>query len=134
MVSRFLNEEALQELIRRITTGIDPQCADDLEALNDAVSSFHVYADTVIRGEIKMALYGHGVEGQPYRDMVSQYDQNRHGCHEAAIINVRVLNRLAALYELDPIFIGDGAQRHQVADFCLELDQYFFRNRRIKLS
>ena len=96
MTGNYLNENALKELIRRITTGIDPQCADDLEALNDAVLSFHAYADAVIRGEINMALYGHGVDGQSYRDMVSLYDQNRHGCHEAAIINVRVLKTYVA--------------------------------------
>ena len=134
MASMYLNAATLQELIRKITTGIDPQCRDDLETLNDAFSSFHAYADAVIRGEIRLQTDGHGTDGQDYRNMVFQYDQTRHSCHEAAIVNVRVLNRMAALYELDPVFTGDDAHRHQVADFCLEMDQYFFRNRRMKLS
>ncbi len=133
-MASYLNAPALQELIRRITTGIDPECKDDLEALGDAFSSFHAYTDAVIRGEIRIQLHGHGAEGEAYRNMISEYDQTRHSCHEAAIISVKVLNRLASLYELDPVFTGDDAHRHQIADFCLELDQHFFRSRRMKLS
>ena len=134
MAGSYLNEESLKNLIRQITTGIDPQCEGDLEALEDAVTSCHAYVETVVRGETRLLLYGQGVEGEHYRELVSQYDQSRHSCHEAAIISAKVLNRLAALYDLDPVYTGDPGQRHQVADFCLQLDQYFFRNRRMKLS
>ncbi len=54
--------------------------------------------------------------------------------HEKAIGDAKLVNRLAAREGLPPIFTGDETQRHQIADFCLELDQYLFQNRRMKLS
>ena len=90
--------------------------------------------DAVVHGETQLLLHGPNTDGEQYREMVSQYVQHRHGCHEAAIINVMLLNRLAAMYSVEPVFTGDCNQRHQVADFCLEITAYFFRNRRMKLS
>lgn len=133
MELQYLNESSLRELVRRITTGIDPESREDLETLENILPSFHAYVDAVVSGEIRLLLSAQA-EGQAYRDLVGHYDQARHAAHETAIINVRVLNRLAGLYDLPPVFTGDDAQRHQVASFCLELDQYLFVNRRMKLS
>ena len=133
MAEHYLNETALMDLIHRITTGIDPESREDQETLESILPSFHAYVDAVVIGETSLLLSGQP-NGQPYRDLVMQYDQARHSCHETAIINVRVLNRLAGLYELPPVFTGDDTQRHQVAAFCLELDDYLFVNRRMKLS
>ena len=134
MEKTYLNADAMKALVLRVTTGVEAQSSDDAEILQDAISSFRAYVDAVFQGEIQLLLHGHGTDGLQYREMVSQYDQNRHGCHETAIINVKLLNRMAAMYGLEPVFTGDDAQRHQVADFCLETVQYFFRNRRMKLS
>ena len=98
------------------------------------MESFHSYVHTVVKNETKFLLQSGNLEGQEYRDAIAQYDGNRHSAHERAISDVMLLNRLAAREGLPPIFTGDDTQRHQVADFCLELDQYFFQNRRIKLS
>ena len=133
MEDKFFNETAFTELIRRITTGIDPESVEDQEALESILPSFHTYVDAVVRGETGLLLSGRP-EGQAYRDLVSHYDESRHAAHETAITNVSVLNRLADLYELPPVFTGDVTQRHQIADFCLELDRYLFVNRRMKLS
>ena len=129
-----LNAEALKALVRNVTTGTDPQCREDAGILEDVLSSFQAYVDAVVHGETQLLLHGPDPDGTQYREMVSQYDQHRHGCHEAAIINVKLLNRLAAMYGVEPVFTGDCNQRHQVADFCLEITAYFFRNRRMKLS
>lgn len=134
MENRYLDEAALGELIRRTASGTDAQAGEDLEILGDAIQSFHAYVDTVVRGETTLLLRGNRLQGAEYREMVSGYDGNRHGCHEAAIISVRVVNRLASAYGLPPVFTGDDTQRRQAAEFCLELDQYLFRNRRMKLS
>lgn len=133
MEDKYFNETAFTELIRRITTGIDPESVEDQEALESILPSFHAYVDAVVRGETALLLSGRP-EGQAYRDLVTRYDEARHAAHETAITNVRVLNRLADLYELSPVFTGDINQRHQVAGFCLELDRYLFVNRRMKLS
>ena len=133
MENKYLNETALMDLIRRVITGIDPETREDQEVLESILPSFHAYVDSVVRGETRLLLSGQP-DGRAYRDLVMQYDQSRHACHETAIVNAGVLNRLASLYELPPIFSGDETQRHQIADFCLELDRYLFINRRMKLS
>ena len=98
------------------------------------MQAFHNYVNTVVDGEMKLLLQGSSLDGQEYRDAITQYDGDRHSAHEKAIGDAKLVNRLAAREGLPPIFTGDDTQRHQVADFCLELDQYFFQNRRMKLS
>ena len=127
------NGNSLKELIHKMITGIDPESREDREVLASILPSFHAYVDAVVRGESELILNSQR-EGKEYQEMISGYDQTRHSCHETAIINVRVLNRLAERYDLQPVFVGDSEQRHQVAAFCLELDQYLFVNRRMKLS
>ena len=133
MENRYLNEEAFGELVRRIMTGTDRESLDDREALVLILPSFHAYVDAVVRGETDLLLTSQA-EGQAYRDKVSGYDGERHTCHENAIINAGVLNRLAERHGVPPVFTGDAGQRHQVASFCMELDGYLFANRRMKLA
>ncbi len=126
-MKEYLDEEAFVALTSRASE-------EDRDLLYKMIKSFHAYVDTVVNGEAKFMLIGKGLQGQAYRDAMSDYDRERHSNHEDAIIHARVLNRLAAEYQLPPVFLGDDTQRHQVADFCLELEQYLFRNRRMKLS
>ena len=98
------------------------------------MEAFHRYVDTVVTGETKLLLQGSNLDGQEYRDAITSYDGDRHSAHEKAIGDAKLINRLAAREGLPPIFTGDETQRHQIADFCLELDQYLFQNRRMKLS
>jgi len=135
MKAQYLDENALKALINRVSTSSDPNARDDLEIVNKAIESFHNYVNAVVRGERDLLIQCSSLEGQAYRDAISSYDECRHVAHETAIFNVKLLNRLATQqYNMQPIFTGDDSQRHQVADFCLELDQYLFMNRRIKLS
>jgi len=135
MENHFLDAAALKALIYRLSTSSDPDARDDLKIVNTALESFHNYVDAVFRGEKDLLIQGSSLEGQAYRDAILSYDESRHGAHETAIFNVKLLNRLATQqYNLQPIFTGNDYQRHQVADFCLELDQYLFINRRMKLS
>ena len=134
MEKQFLNENALKDLIRRLSTSNDPDDRDDFDIVTKAMEAFHSYVDTVVKGETNLLLQAGSLDGQEYRDAVSQYDGDRHSAHERAISDVKLLNRLAAREGLSPVFTGDETQRHQIADFCLELDQYLFQNRRMKLS
>ncbi len=133
MEKNYLDGASLKKLIHKVTTGIDPESRENQALLGGILPSFHAYVDAVVLGETELLL-NPGADGKAYREMVTRYDQARHSCHETAIINVRVLNRLAELYELPPVFLGDSGQRHQVAAFCQELDAYLFANRRMKLS
>lgn len=134
MDMQFLDENALKALIRRLSTSNDPYAREDLDTVEKAMLAFYNYVDTVVNGEMKLLIQGSSLEGQEYRDAITQYDGDRHSTHEKAIGDAKLINRLAAREGLPPIFTGDDTQRHQVADFCLELDQYFFQNRRMKLS
>ena len=134
MDMELMNANALKELIRRISASNAPDAREDLDIIAKAMESFHEYVSTVVKGETKLLLQGGGLEGQEYRDVISQYDSHRHGVHEKAICDVKLINRLASREGLPSVFTGDDTQRHQVADFCLELDQYLFQNRRMKLS
>ena len=46
-----------------------------------------------------------------------------------AIINCRLVNRLAEIYGVSPLFLGDDKERLQVADFCLDTVIMVFNNR-----
>lgn len=80
-------------------------------------------------GEQQIRLDAVRFEGEEYREMVSQYDRRRHDQHEDAIINCRLVNRLAEIYGVSPLFLGDDKERLQVADFCLDTVIMVFNNR-----
>ena len=98
------------------------------------MEAFHRYVDTVVTGETKLLLQCNNLDGQEYRDAIRSYDEDRHSAHDKAIGDAILVNRLATRNGLQPVFTGDETQRHQIAEFCLELDQYLFQNRRMILS
>ena len=125
----FFNYNAYVELADKIKTSGSEDAADDLEALNDAMTSFREYVNKVDAGEQQILLAAVRFEGDEYREMVSRYDRNRHNAHEDAIANVRLVNRLATMYDSEPLFTGDDQERLQVADFCLDVTVQLFQNR-----
>ena len=125
----YFNYDAYVKLAQKIKSSKSADAADDLEALDDAMTSFREYVNKVDMGEQQIMLAAVRFEGQEYRDMVTKYDQTRHNQHESAIANVRMVNRLAKLYDSDPLFTGDDSERLQVADFCLDVVIRIFQNR-----
>lgn len=126
---RFFDHDAYVKLAEKMKASSEPEAAEDLEALNDAMTSFREYVNRVDAGEQQIRLAAVRFEGEEYRDMVSQYDRRRHDQHEEAIINVRLVNRLAQLYGVSPLFAGNDQERLQVADFCLDVVVQIFQNR-----
>ena len=126
---RFFDHDAYVKLAEKMKASKDPEAAEDLEALNDAITSFRDYVNRVDAGEQQIRLAAVRFEGEEYREMVTQYDRRRHDQHEAAIVNVRLVNRLAQLYGVSPLFNGDDNERLQVADFCLDVVVQIFQNR-----
>lgn len=129
MGKRFFDHTAYVELAAKIKAGDSPDAADDLEALNDAMTSFRTYVDKVDAGEQQIRLAAVRFDGEEYREMVSLYDRNRHNQHEDAIVNVRLVNRLAEIYGVPPLFTGNDKNRLEVADFCLDTVIEIFQNR-----
>ena len=56
MAEHYLNETAFRDLIRRVTTGIDPESREDQEVLESILPSFHAYVDAVVTGETSLLL------------------------------------------------------------------------------
>lgn len=98
---------------------------DDLETIQGATEDCLKYVQTVCHGE----NYLNTVE-EVSRDAISEYDEKRHTAHEIAISSVNVLNRLAVMRGIAMVFTGNIEDRHQVADFCIELANSLFKDRR----
>ena len=98
---------------------------EDLEVICDATKDCLRYVQTVCNGENLL-----NTADETDRDMVGEYDAIRHNAHEDAITSAAVLNRLADRQGIAPLYTGDITDRHQVADFCLEMTAWLFQNRR----
>ncbi len=103
---------------------------DDLEIIQDAIDSFTSYVKDVDIGEQQIKFAYATLDGDELRQRVAAIDTRRRRCHEAAISNAKLLNRLAEIYEVSAIFTGDFDDRLQVADFCLDITVELFENRR----
>ena len=128
----YFDYDAYLKLADKIKNSNSADSADDLEALNDAMTSFREYVNRVDIGEQQIMLAAVRFEGEEYREMLSRYDRNRHNQHETAIANVRLVNRLAEIYEVSHLFTGDDQDRLAVADFCLDVVVKIFQNRIMK--
>jgi hypothetical protein len=70
------------------------------------------------------------LEGEALRTEVTALDRDRSTHHNAAIASAGAINRIAALYGVGKIYGGDPEKRREVAQFCMELTETLFRNRR----
>ena len=133
MDNHLFNEESYLKMVKLLKIDSRSDAREDLVLIQDILASFHRYVDAVVKGELELSIIDSS-DGSQWRNAISQYDQSRHSAHELAIQNVRLLNRLAQNYGIGAVYLGDPDQRHQVAAFCLQVDQFFFQNRRMKLS
>ena len=131
MGKNFFDFKAYVKLANRIKSSDSPDAKDDLVTLDDAMTSFREYVNNVDAGEQQIRLAAVRFEGEEYREMITQYDRRRHDQHEEAIVNCRLVNRLAQLYDITPLFLGNDKDRLQVADYCLSVVVELFNNRRL---
>lgn len=87
------------------------------DTLEGAFASFTNYGSIVIRMETMMPIWKTRCSGADYADRVSNIDRQRHNAHEAAIVNIRLLNRLSESYGLPPFADINTDDRHAVAGF-----------------
>ena len=129
-VSELENRQIAEgKLAENVKASTRPDAVEDLEALNDAMTSFRDYVNRVDAGEQQIRLAAVRFEGEEYRELITQYDRRRHDQHEMAIANVRLVNRLAEIYGVTPLFSGNDQERLEVADFCLDVVVKLFQNR-----
>lgn len=125
------NYVALREKILAACRNGDADAREDLDYLRDALQSFFAYVEEVAVTETRLDTEGALLTGNDYRELFESCDQSRHQRHEAAIVQARVLNRLAESYNVGPVFLGDPGKRLEVAATCLEAVDAVFQSRRL---
>jgi len=106
----------------------DDDAIEDLRVIKRATDSFHGYVNTVDMTETRIKVARFRSEGEELREVVEEADRARRYAHEAAISNAAMINRIARFYGVNKaIFLGDSADRYQVADFCLDVTVAIFK-------
>ena len=94
---------------------------DDRDELKSICKGCLSYVESVHAHEKAMELIRFRYDADELKDRLRETDANRHYIHEAAIVNCKVINRLATLYEVGEISLGNPNNRFEVADFCMEV-------------
>ena len=121
----YLNREAYEALLQKVRAVSTGKEDDDLGILGDATRDAIEYVCVVCNGENTL-----NTAGDTDAALRGSYDARRHNAHEKAISSVKIINRLAEIHGVGTVFTGDTADRHQVADFCIEIASWLFTNRR----
>lgn len=100
-----------------------------LELIENNMDSLNAYVTAVYAMEVQLQTLRFRLEGEEYRDAVMTIDRRRRNAHEAAIASCSVLNRIAAMEGVAPIYDGDLNDRYQVADFCIAIVEELFKGR-----
>lgn len=115
-----MNRKTIQALIENVHT--DP---DLLEAVQDALLSFEDYHRSIYSMEIRKRLLF--PDAPQHRDEIMAMDQNRTLNHNSVLANVRMLNRMAQMAGLPPVYDGIVSEeqpfRREVADAVLAFVQ-----------
>lgn len=114
-----LNRPALDQLIAECKNDIEL-----LEAIQDALKSFEDYHSAIFYMETRKKILADTVETKKYQEEVTAMDNKRTSCHNTVLANVSMLNRLAEINGLPPIYDGtiskEQPYRRQVADSVLD--------------
>ena len=117
-----MNRQTLNQLIENSKSDLEL-----LGAIQDALKSFEEYHTAIYSMETRKKLLIGTVDAQKYQEEVTAMDQKRTNCHNAVLANVSMLNRMATLANLPPIYDGTISQEHpyrrQVADAVLAFVQ-----------
>ena len=121
---KFFNVASFQMLTEKAK-----QEPDDLEIIQDAIDDFTSYVKDVDVGEQQIKTAYATLDGEDLRRRVEAVDSRRRRCHEKAILSVKLMNRLAEIYNVSAVFTGHLDDRLEVADFCLDVTVTLFEDR-----
>lgn len=68
------------------------------------MKNFLQYVHAVFTMEVESWIAGMQLEGKDFQDKIILLDGSRGHAHEAAIASANAINRIAATYEISPIF------------------------------
>lgn len=119
------------DLLNRINKLIKVADKEDLDIIQESIDSFPEYIDSIVKMEtgIKVAKFRCNTQDE-FVEEIQRLDRNRYYCHNAAIVSVKVLNRLCDLYKVEKIFKGDIESRQEVADFAKEVVDIYYSIRK----
>lgn len=93
---------------------------EELDFIFECLDSFERYHRAVFDDQFVRIVYSGADERSDYAERRVEADMKRTRCHNAVIMNVGILNRMAAEKGLDPVYDGvvseDRPFRREVAD------------------
>jgi hypothetical protein len=100
---------------------------DVLALAQEMVDACANYVDTVVNMENVISIYRFKAnDPADYRAMVQRLDQSRRIAHNALIAAVRIVDRLCAMYGVEPVYGGHDEDRLAIAEFAKAVvDEYF---------
>lgn len=119
---------AVSKLNETAATG-DADAIEDVKSLEHFVNGCCSYVKQVDEMESALKLSRFYLDGEAYRDKIASLDRTRRAIHDGVIAELRMMERLLALYDLKPFFAGNVDDRYEVADFCGEVSNTLFVNR-----
>lgn len=105
-----------------------------LKTIEQSITSFEEYHSAIFKMELWMKVFSNTVSGSEYQENVSLMDKSRTTNHNSVLGNVNLLNRLADMNNLPPVYDGivshDRPYRREVANAVLEYVEKIVKNRR----
>lgn len=108
----------------------DTDAIEDMGFISGHFSNFLAYVKAVCDSEVGIHLASGSLDGNAKQERVTELDRMRSKNHDSAIASASAINRIAAFYGVENIYMGDPAVRRQVAAFCMEVATVLFENRR----
>ena len=102
---------------------------DALELIETNMNNLNNYVSAVYAMEVQIQTLRFSLEGDEYREAVTNLDRRRRSAHEAAIAACSILNRLAGLEGVEPLYSGNLEDRNEVAEFCIAIVDELFHGR-----
>lgn len=97
---------------------------DIAEMVLDALSTFNGYVKRVALEEQQMQAARFRMEPEDFREFVMGIDRARRLNHDACVMQLGILNRLASQFGMAPFLVTDD--REAVAKFAMEVVNVYF--------
>lgn len=121
-----------QMLVKELQTLEDIDVSRDAIAyIEDIIKTCGEYVERVTTMEAALTVARYRMEGEEYREYVSNLDRSRRIAHDAIVANTAILCRYCRLANVPLIYTGDLKSRYEVAEFAFKVTAEFFKERQI---
>lgn len=127
----------MKELKKNFIALVEAYKDDDtkLAMIEKAMNSLSEYVDAVYGMETNMFIVRFRYEGEEVRERITAMDTHRRRTHDAAIVYVNILSRMADMAGVPRMFTGTTDEsdfrydRNVIGDFCIDAVNAFFKDR-----